>query len=670
MTRALVHWALILALGWTIQKANLSAQSIRQGPRTLPLEMQRAGRWVPDLSFVSIDGERGKLSDYEKKNALVIAFVGASCPLSKKFAPTLAALEREWAKKDVSFIFVDPISTESTNLKLREMVGRLGFQGPVVQDKTKALAKGLAATTTTEVFLLDSARTILYHGPVDDQYGIGYQIEAPRNQYLQTALRDHLQGRKIRITSLWAPGCELDLSSPEETTIEWTYHNRISRIMQSHCVECHRAGGVGPFPLETYDDVRENAGMISKVIRDGLMPPWFAAPPPSGHPSPWANDRSMPQADKDDLLGWIRNGKALGNPADSPMVTKRSGDWSIGRPDALFSLPKEVSVKATGQMPYAYFKVPTGFNEDRWVEAAEVQPTALEAVHHVIVFVTDSQGRKREPLVAYVPGNSFYQYPPGVAKKIPSGSDLLFQMHYTPMGKPTKDRTRIGLRFAQVRPSKAVRTFPILNKRINIPPRTDNHIETASETLPEGVAVRALMPHMHLRGKAIRYELFSGSKEVVTLLDVPHYDFNWQMRYELIEPMVMPKENRILVTGIFDNSKGNLANPNPDERVHWGDQSDDEMLIGYVEYETDVLANEESVRSPSADLFSKLDQDGNGFLSKSEFPKPRLFSFFDQNQDGRVSREEGTTGVESLKKRSDGAQGIRAVLRGLTESFR
>ena len=119
MTRAFVHWALILALGWTIQKANLSAQSIRQGPRTLPLEMQRAGRWVPDLSFVSIDGERGKLSDYEKKNALVIAFVGASCPLSKKFAPTLAALEREWAKKDVSFIFVDPISTESTNLKLR-----------------------------------------------------------------------------------------------------------------------------------------------------------------------------------------------------------------------------------------------------------------------------------------------------------------------------------------------------------------------------------------------------------------------------------------------------------------------------------------------------------------------------------------------------------------------
>ena len=647
---------------------------VRQGPKPIDAAAHGVGRWVPDFSFKTIDGQKGKLSDFKNKKALVVAFTGASCPLSKRFAPTLAAIEVEYAKKGIAFLFVDPIAIDGAREDLRNMAEANGFKGPVILDEEESMTKGLGAITTTEAFVFDAARTLIYRGPVDDQYGIGYQLDAPRKHYLREALDAHLAKSPVPIQALWAPGCELDVNKDTTSKQDLTYHNRVSRILQTHCAECHRKDGVGPFALESYADAKENAGMIRKVVSEDIMPPWFASAPPKGHLSPWANDRSLPPEDKADLIAWIRNGKPEGNPADAPLPQKRASEWTIGQPDVVYSIPREVSVKATGLMPYVYLRVKTNFKEDRWVEAVEVRPTAVQVVHHVLVFVTEAGRFNRDEsgsLAAYVPGNTFVEFPEGVAKKLPAGATLLFQMHYTPTGKATIDRTRIGLRFANQAPQKVVRTLPVANRRIRIPANEENHVETASRYIPAGTVVRAFMPHMHLRGKAFKYELLTKNGERETLLDVPRYDFNWQLRYELKQPRALPAGSRIEVTGVFDNSSENPANPDPNRIVRWGDQSEQEMLIGYVECEFE--ANESSgsrKRFGDPNLFDKLDKNKDGFLTKDEFTRPALFSLFDSNKDGRVSREEGTRGMAKLKKREEDLRRGQEALRGLLDQFR
>ncbi len=269
-------------------------------------------------------------------------------------------------------------------------------------------------------------------------------------------------------------------------------------------------------------------------------------------------------------------------------------------------------------------------------------------------------------MAAYVPGNTYVKFPEGVAKKLPAGATLFFQLHYTPTGKATKDRTRIGLRFAKNIPEKVVRTIPVVNRRIKIPPNEGNHIETAYAKFPSGTVVRAFMPHMHQRGKSIKYELLTQNGERETLLNVPHFDFNWQLRYELRQPLRLPDGSRIQVTGVFDNSKDNPANPNPSVMVRWGDQSDDEMLIGYLECEYDFEDSTFQNGEKENHLFNRLDRNEDEFLTQNEFTKPQLFPFFDTNQDGNITKEEGIEGMAKLKERkqksSTSSSGWRAWL--------
>ena len=647
-------------------------KSIKQGPIPIDPNTHGIGRWIPNLSFITINGIKGELSDFGNKKSLVIAFIGASCPISKKFAPSLATLEKEYAAKDVAFLFIDPIATASASKNLQKMVHVHGFTSPVILDRTKEFALALGAKSTTEAFVLDSARTLLYRGPVNDQYGLGYQLAYPRRHHLKDALNSVLRSKPVGEKAFWSPGCELSLKEKKNPELEWTYHNRISRILKNNCVECHREGGVGPFPLEHYDEAKENAGMIRKVVSEGIMPPWFAADPKPGHLSLWANDRSLSSSDKRDLLAWIQNGKPEGNPADAPLPRERRSEWDIGKPDEIFSIPREVIVRATGVMPYVNLRLKTNFAKDRWIEAAEVRPTAPEAVHHVLVFIEDENGISQKgpgALAAYVPGNTYVKFPEGVAKKLPAGATLFFQLHYNPTGKATKDRTRIGLRYAKNIPKKVVRTIPVVNRRIKIPPNQGNHVEIAYGKFPTGTVVRAFMPHMHLRGKSIKYELLTQNGERETLLDVPHFDFNWQLRYELRQPLRLPDDSRIQVTGVFDNSKDNPANPNPNVTVRWGDQSEDEMLIGYLECEYDFVNTTFQIGEKENHLFNRLDRNRDGFLTQNEFTKPQLFPFFDTNQDGHVTKEEGMEGMAKLKERKQKSYKSSSDWRGWLDRF-
>jgi peroxiredoxin/mono/diheme cytochrome c family protein len=571
-------------------------EPLQERPRVLSPAAAGVGRLVPDIALKNLDGQEVRLQSLVGARGLVLAWTNTTCPLCKKYGPTLAKLEATLASQGLPMVFVNPTPNE-TPQAMREFVAVHQLQGVYLHDHDEALSKAVAARSTTEVFLLDRQRTVVYRGAVDDQYGLGYAHDAPKHTYLLDAVAALRSGRTPDPAATTAPGCTLDFASSPTTTAAVTYHERIERLVQMHCVECHRVGGVGPFSLEKYEDVVAQAGMIRRVVEKGTMPPWFATPGAVDQPSAWANDRTLPPADKADLLAWLKSDRPRGNPRAAPLPRTFADGWLIGKPDAVYRFPKPVAVKATGIMPYQNITVDTQLTEDRWVKAIEVRPSAREVVHHVLVFVLppgaeardDNAGdaaadERRGFFAVYVPGQSVLSYPEGLAKRLPKGSRLRFQMHYTPNGTATTDQTEIGLVFAERAPEFEVRVVGLVNPRLRIPPGADNHPEVASLRVPFAATILGFLPHMHLRGKAFRYELTppGGASEV--LLDIPRYDFNWQLYYRLAVPRDVTVGTTLKATGWYDNSANNPANPDPAKTVRWGPQTTDEMMLGYVEY--------------------------------------------------------------------------------------
>lgn len=569
-------------------------EPIRQGPQPLNPGEQGIGRRIPDLAFTDIKGNKHQLSDFSDQQAIVIALTGTGCPLCLKYAPTLAAIEKQYQSENVAFVFINPNESELGE-RIDQAIKTHQFAGPYVSDPNNELLSALDAATTTEVFVLDASRTLAYRGAVDDQYGFGYSLEQPRSHYLTNAIDQVLAGRRPTVKATSSPGCDIYYGDerPETGEQEITYHNQIARIIQANCIECHRSGAVAPIAFESYAEVKDYAGMIGNVVKRGIMPPWFAAPLPEEKNADqktqhWANDRSLSQQDKETLFKWIESGAPEGDPADAPLPISFPDGWLIGKPDAVFQFADPVAIKATGTMPYKNVRVKTNLDSDQWVQAIEVRPGEAEVVHHVIVTIRDQNGRTLERdgfWGVYVPGNSTLVYPEGFAKKLPKGATLNFQMHYTPNGTATEDSTSIGLVFAKTKPKYEVKVAPIVNTRLQIPANNNNYETSKNLPLRYDVQVIGFLPHMHLRGKAARYELISNGKSR-TLLDVPQYDFNWQLLYKLSEPLTLRAGETIKYTAWYDNSKENPAiDPKDAERtVPWGEQTYDEMMLGYVEF--------------------------------------------------------------------------------------
>jgi peroxiredoxin len=574
----------------------LSEDSPRQQPKLMKPSEAGVGRKIPDVKFVDLDGKGSSLREAAGRRVTVLALISPDCPVSKRYLPSLAVLGRELQGTGGELLVVAPTATDTPE-SLRRALAAAGLEARCVPDPTGTFSRMLGARVTTDVFVLDARLTLRYRGALDDQYGLGYSLEAPRRRYAAEAVAAVLAGREPEIGATEAPGCALDFSEAKTVAAldGATYHNRISRILQASCIECHRQGGVAPFPLETYEQVSAKAGMVRRMVERKLMPPWFAAPHAEGGSSPWSNDRSLAAEDREALLGWLASGRPLGNPADAPLPRAWPGEWEIGKPDAVYQIPKAIAVKATGTMPYQNVLIETGLEEDRWVEAIEVQPTAREVVHHVLVFVREKGSARGRRFVqeseetggffaAYVPGNSYVSYPEGFAKALPAGAQLHFQIHYTPNGVAAQDQVRLGVRYAKTPPRHVVQVAGIENLRLKIPPGAEHHPESGTLPVPYPVRVIGFMPHMHVRGKAFRYEVILPGGEVRTLLDVPRYDFNWQLAYRYAEPMFIPKGSKLRATGWFDNSANNPANPDPTKTVRWGPQTTDEMMLGYVEY--------------------------------------------------------------------------------------
>jgi mono/diheme cytochrome c family protein len=569
-------------------------KKITSGPEILKPGDVGIGRMVADQSFTDFEGRHHRLAALWSGRGLVIALTSATCPVSKRYLPSLAQLGRELASRGLPLVLVNPFASE-TKEEITAQLAAQAFSGVYVHDRAQALAGALRARTTTEVFLVDRSGTVVYRGALDDQYGIDYSLDAPRQRYLEDAITALLESRSPRISATAAPGCELDLPvaiPANDANHGVTYHRDVARILEQNCVVCHRPEGIAPFALDSPAAVKERARTIRRVVTEGTMPPWFAAPPPDGHSSPWINDRALSAGDKADLLAWLSSAdRPLGDPAEGPVKRSHPAEWSIGQPDLLVPLSRAYEVKATGFMPYAFDVVETHLTEDKWVSAYEIMPSARDVVHHVIVQVHEPGTEVRNLgegargyWAAYVPGNASHTYPEGFARRLPAGSRISFQIHYTPSGTAKQERLRLGLVFAREAPRYEVRTVGVAKLRLAIPPGAPNHVEQHTQRVPFDLAVTGFMAHLHVRGKAFKYEVTYPDGGHETLLDIPRYDFNWQLRYDLKTPKLLPLGSTVKITAIYDNSAGNRANPDPTKLVKWGPQTVDEMMIGYLEY--------------------------------------------------------------------------------------
>lgn len=393
-----------------------------------------------------------------------------------------------------------------------------------------------------------------------------------------------------------------------------TFTRDVLPILQNSCQGCHRPGEAAPVSFLSYKDTRPWAKAIREAVQLRRMPPWFADP----HIGKFANDRSLNQKEVETLVQWADAGAPEGDPKDAPAPVRFLNGWNIGQPDYLVEMPGEFNIPASGTVEYTYFVMPTGFQEDRWVRMAEVRPGNRRAVHHVIAFVREPGSKwlkDAQPGVAYTPkkgtpdtssfgGQWLVGYAPGSvpdtldtgqARLIKAGSDIVLQVHYTATGKPEKDRTSVGFQFAKEFPRQRITTLAAANGKFNIPPHADNHRLDSSITLDQDVILTSLVPHMHLRGKSFEFRAIYPDGRTEELLRVPKYSFNWQLTYVPAKPVLLPKGTRIECSAWYDNSKNNPYNPDPTVEVHFGEQSWDEMMIGFFNVAFDPALDPKSL---------------------------------------------------------------------------
>ncbi|HEV8003718.1 MAG TPA: redoxin domain-containing protein [Planctomycetaceae bacterium] len=529
------------------------------------------------------------LSDFRDKKAVVVVFTGIECPVSNYYVPRLKELSKAYAAKGVLFLAVNSNAQDSL-ADVADHARQQGLPFPALKDADQKVLELLRAERTPEVVLLDSNRTIRYRGRIDDQFGVGFRRPQPSRCDLAQALDEVLARKPVSVARTQAAGCRIARQNKPVATGKITYTNQIARLFQRNCQECHRPGEIGPFSLLTYSQAKGWADMIHETVDSGRMPPWYAGP----HYGKFANDRRLSKEDKETLLAWIDQGCPRGDDKDLPQPKGWHEGWWIGKPDVVISMDKDFTVPADGGkdgVPYQYFTVPTNFTEDRWVQAAEARPGNRAVVHHIIAFVSEPgeaggprRGGAGSYLVGVAPGEEGLVLPPGMGKKIPKGASITFQMHYTSNGVKQKDRSSLGLIFCKEPPKQLVRTAAITQAQFAIPPGDGNYKVKSTAKYDKEIVILSFMPHMHLRGKDFEYrvEYPNGRSEV--LLSVPRYDFAWQMRYVLADPLRLPAGSKIVCTAHFDNSRNNPNNPDPTRTVTWGQQTWDEMMIGWMQY--------------------------------------------------------------------------------------
>lgn len=544
--------------------------------------------------------------------AVVLFFTGNGCPVARQSIEKLKALRDHYSERGVVIWMVDSVAEDDRKSIEHEAKDFKVDPLPVLIDDTQEIARLLDVKRTAETICIDTAHwTVFYRGAIDDQLVEGAQKPEATEKYAENALDQFLAGKNITRASTVGRGCLISFEpSGSEAAKPVSYADEIAPLLQSKCVTCHRPGDIAPFAMSSYQKVRGRADMIREVLVARRMPPWDADP----HYGHFKNDRSMTVAQTKTLLRWIDEGAPRGEGPDPlDQTVAEAPRWPMGQPDYIIKLPTPQQIPATGVLEYRYVDVPCPVTNDVWLAGASFRPDNRRVVHHLIVRAkydkTPKQAKDDVFLTGWAPGIDYWSYPEGTGKFLGAGATLNFELHYTADGKPETDQSELGLYVMKTKPKLALQTTGAVNWDVVVPPHEPEAPSYAIYGFEHESILYDLAPHMHLRGSWFKYEALYPNGKRETLLSVPRYDFNWQTIYRLSEPKTMPAGTWIFCTGGFDNSARNPSNPNPDKRIKWGDQSFDEMFIGFMDVAKLPSAKDSAAKQDRAEVETGTETD-------------------------------------------------------------
>ena len=598
----------------------------------------------------------------------VVCFLGAECPLANLYAARLNRLAAQFEKRGVRFIGINS-NVQDSMPELTAFVKKHELVFPMVKDYDRAAALGFGASRTPEVLVVDHRGEVRYQGRIDDQYRPGLLRPRLDRDDLRLALMQLLSGEPISVPRTTATGCLISLPREVDERSDVTYCNQISRMLRDNCAECHRSGQIGPFALDQYDEVIGWADMSLEVMEQGRMPPWHA----SAGRDKFRNARQLSATDVALFRSWVEAGTPYGNPEQlEPVVEYPAEDaWPV-KPDLILRMPQPYAVPA--ELPatqlnqgidYQYSVLDPHFQEERWLSTVMLRPGDPRVVHHAMLLMRLPDGSERSfptLISGHVPGQMNSNVRQGHAIRVPAGAKFVLQMHYTPCGTATSDLTEIGLVFMdQEKVTHEVLSLFGINPHFEIPKGAANHVVKGSvRSFPRQGVLLAIAPHMHVRGKSFSFELQRG-QQVQSVLEVPKYDFGWQHRYELADPIPLQEVTGMQFTAVFDNSEDNPVNPDPEATVFWGDQTWEEMAMTIVTVAVPLNESAPPVRPKTTRRWSpedleeasdyatryiaRLDANGDGVVTRGELPKSVPSGVF-----RRMSGNDGTLTTADLER--------------------
>lgn len=620
------------------------------------------------FSLPATDGSVVVVGADESAPCMVVCFLGAECPLANLYAARLNRLAAQFREQGVRFIGINS-NVQDSMPELATFVNKHELVFPMVKDYDRAAALGFGASRTPEVFVLDDGGGIRYQGRVDDQYRPGLLRPRLERDDLRLAVEQLLSGEKITIPRTTATGCLISLPREVDEKSEVTFCNQISRMLRQNCAECHRSGQIGPFALDEYDEVVGWADMSLEVMEQGRMPPWHA----SAGREKFRNARQLSAADKALFRKWVEAGTPYGDPEQlEPALEYPVADtWPVD-PDVILGMPQPYEVpaeltteQANQGIAYQYNVLDPRFEEERWLSNVMLLPGDPRVVHHAMLLLRLPDGNEIHfptLISGHVPGQMNSKVRQGHAIRVPAGAKFVLQMHYTPCGTATSDLTKVGLVFTdKEKVTHEVLSLFGINSNFEIPKRVSNHVVKGTmQSFPRVGMLLAVAPHMHVRGKSFSFELQRGD-QVQSILEVPQYDFGWQHRYELADPIPLRDVTGMQFSAVFDNSEDNPVNPDPNATVFWGDQTWQEMAMTIVTVAVPLNESRPPIRTKTVQRWStgdleaaadyatryiaKLDTNGDGVVTQGELPKSVPSRVF-----WRMSGNDGTLDVQDVER--------------------
>ncbi len=544
-------------------------------------------------------GDLTSKQDPVQKQAFVLVFTNTTCPLVQRYLPRLKEFDEEFRDRGIQFIAVN-VGPNDSVFDMATQAVKFDVPFPFVKDFDGSCVAACGIERTPEVVVIDASNRLRYRGRIDNNYRLGGTSPGAVKSELRDAIVSLLAGQEIAVTETPVDGCLITKSAAVKPSGALTYTDDIAPLLKKHCQGCHRPGTAAPFSLLHFDDVASNAKMIAEVIQEQRMPPWYA----SADHGQFTNARTMPAAERQKLVDWVRSGAPRGDgpdqsPAEEPVAKTGDEDsdpwaglvWQMGEPDLILEVPFTYDVPADGYVDYKYAMLPQVFLHDTWLQAVEIQPSNPRVVHHANLghMSIGTTGAYSELITGYVPGVGPMLLEHGEAAKIPAGSALAMQIHIVTTGKPEKVRLRVGFRYPRDKVKKELHHFELKNVDFAIPPYAGHYPVSRDETLVDDITLVGFFAHMHVRGKDMTFRAFPPQGDPVTLLLIPNYSFDWQLPYHLPPGQVrFPAGTRLECLAHFDNSTFNPYNPDPSATVRDGQQTFQEMMYGFVFYTKDA----------------------------------------------------------------------------------